>query len=299
MKKLIVRVKAYFSLYRRLVLIREYIPNGFYYFRKNGYRKGIKMPLFFVISLKKAKFVLDPHFISIVETKFSNKITFVSNNYVLSYFKEPKKFSNSVNNYKQYKNLIGYKINPILDINYSKRFIITAFINGVEGDINKKIEALFEWNSRSKTKTMNYNYNKNIMDAFNDLKIDNIISYIQHGDFRSTNSLIEENVNKLICIDCDDLGYYPALFDFFWLVAWKPNCFHEFLNGKFDHNINKVLNLSGGGINSKDKDKYLAAFIVCAKYFGMGHHLGVDVIKIIPNKYLLSKKALNYITLNK
>ena len=297
MRLFITRIKAYFSLYKRLFLIRQYIPSGFFSFRKNTFSKRIAMPLFFVFSFSKNKLTpLDYQAISIVETKFSNKITFVSNSFVLSFFKDKKKFLNSISDYNAYSRLLSYNFNPIVYIDFRKRFVITPFIDGVEGDISTKIFTLFEWNYQAETRITNFNYGERIQKAFEYLGINDVVSYVQHGDFRTANSLIDNKTNTLFCIDCDDINFYPALFDFFWLIAWFPNYFFNFFDDKYDNQIKQILNIEK--ITYQDKDKYLAAFIICAHFFGKGHHLSTDVIKNIPDEYVLSKKAITYTSSN-
>lgn len=245
---------------------------------------------------KYKKTPLDPLAISIVETKFSNKITFISSSFVLSFFKDKNNFLNSVSNYNLYSCLLTYNFNPIVRIDFKNKFIITPFIDGFEGDINIKIVALLKWNNQTKTRITNFNYGARIQRAFEYLGINDIVSYVQHGDFRSTNSLIGSKTNFLICIDCDDINYYPALFDFFWLIARYPNHFLDYFDDKYDDEIKQILNIET--ITNQDKDKYLAAFIVCAKFFEKGHHLSAEVIKCIPDEYALSKKATTYISSN-
>ena len=81
---------------------------------------------------------------------------------------------------------------------------------------------------------------------------------------------------------------------FFLANCLAPNKINKFIDGVYDDKIRLILHEPA--ITYKNKDKYLAVYIICAKYIRLGHHLGDAVKNLIPNKYIMSKQALDYVS---
>lgn len=97
---------------------------------------------------------------------------------------------------------------------------------------------------------------------------DDDIYVFQHGDFQRIN-ILWLDMNKFICIDLDDIGYYPILYDLIKYLYSAKYTKKEIIN-ILNENKTSIVNIykKCGIINNEDYliDKIIKDYLYCGKH---------------------------------
>ena len=110
------------------------------------------------------------------------------------------------------------------------------------------------------------------------------VFYTQHGDAYDRNVLFTKN--GPVFIDLDDIGLYPAFFDFFRFAITDISILKSFLNGKYNDYFCRVLGINDDSHLEKYKDYYFALFIIL-----FPNIIEEEIIKLFPQNYIFTKTA--------
>ena len=124
------------------------------------------------------------------------------------------------------------------------------------------------------------------MELLKKIGLNDIVSYVQHGDLTATNVLLKNGGYSLI--DFDTIGIRPALYDFFRLLLDTKKGFIYYINGYFDEEIKSVLSVSEDNKTNIEsiKDKYLACFYVFSGWDKS------KISRIVPSNYFYTNKII-------
>lgn len=284
--KTISKIKYGFSV---LVYIRKaarHLENGLYRYDHGTIIKvnhfGIR-PFVFVFSFRKdAVRVYDE--CHIIFGGWSRKVIFIFTDIVLSFYKNRKKYLGVRNNMEKYLSLCNYPKCKYLSFDDKKRTIISSKEKGQAANdhcaarLAKSIIRLNRHAEKSYTSICEEG-----------IRIDNILTYIQHGDASRSNILVDGD--EYCFIDFDTINHYPALFDFFRLLLDVDEGLDQFITGSFDHELKQFFEQENIDYSDLEKDKYLACFFLTNKAW-------VKRIKKekLPRIYRLSLKVLGRIS---
>ena len=214
------------------------------------------------------------------------------NDIVVSYY--PKNHISWIQNIKTYIAECNYPRCNFETINLNQRYIVCSLSNGKVSynpcNILKFCKDLLNFNIKAK-QIKNYMYNDSMRNRLKKYNIDDIISYVQHGDVSACNILWDKSQYELI--DFDLIGIYPALYDFFTCLTYESIGLFGlpcFIKGYFDIELIKLFNVSATKIE-QIKDSYLAIFLIFRQ---SRLKCNISVLKkFVPDSYFTCWSVIN------
>lgn len=279
------KITLYFKVYRYLLLLAPYFENGFYSLCKNGksfYIKKGARPMFLLFCARKKDSVVSAARLLITYTE--RKFIFFAGDRCFAFYDKKSNWKKCFSNMQAFASKISYPVNTYIELNAKHRLKIDRFISSAKQLSNKSYcTLLLELGARAEKIA---DYHDDRYPPFADKP--NTLSYIQHGDANIGNALTV-NGNPVF-IDLDDINIYPALFDYFRFIITEKPLLQDFIAGKHDREIARVLNIS---TTNKDelnaqKDYYFSLFI-CIFPNSIG-----ELINCFPKNYEKTLKAYHY-----
>lgn len=271
----------WFEIQKCLLVLSKYLENGFYNIRKEGkvliIEKG--RPLFLVFSLHKLS---NYSHCKMITTHFEGKYVFHVGDNVYSFYAKKSPWKKYFQNMEEHLDEFSYPFNRVYSLDYKNRMKIEPFIEHSDS-FNMTHEEygvyLLELGVFAKKKLITKSYFPKNSDILKEA-----VFYTQHGDAYDRNVLFTKN--GPVFIDLDDIGLYPAFFDFFRFAITDISILKSFLNGKYNDYFCRVLALNDDSHLEKYKDYYFALFIIL-----FPNIIEEEIIKLFPQNYIFTKTA--------
>ena len=283
---------GFFQALKQLPIISNWLDNGLYIYRENNLTKiqnplSIRFPMIFIFSTKKGKRATYKK-CSIRFGDWSKKVILLFDDKVVSFYKHEDS-EKWLSNMKKYIDDCNYPRCKYFEIDEQKRISICSRENGHTSYQNLDFLAkeILRYN-KTMPKYLNHQYSKEICHRFSRFGIDNLVSYVQHGDAAKVNILSDDEGYRFI--DFDTIDIFPAFFDFFRLLLGFGGGMKLFYDGFFDQELSAVLEPCDVALSVEQKDKYLAAFLTFKEEWSRR-----IPYQDIPEEYILTKKVLQTI----
>ena len=291
-------------------VLSKYLANGVYSFRNEYIKKrAFVFPMLVICSRNKNKIIKEKscyiYFGGRWETTVAIVgelvIKFMHTKYDDIYFDNMQKYLPECNypkceyfyyNYKKRYNVsirvdgspldknaetFGYYVNEIAKYNRNAKKYYNHVYDGYElAKYNKSDGAFFSLSNKGRIQKM-----------FDQYGIDNLISYVQHGDLAHLNIL--KNGENIKVIDFDTINVFPCFYDIIRYILNMKNGLKTFFEGGFDHALSYILEGEGIKLTLQEKDKYMAAFWIIN--LNCWHHW--LTLSDVPDEYVITKKVLS------
>lgn len=273
----------WFKIQKCLIVLSNYLENGFYNIQKEGKVFIIEKggPLFFVFS---------PHKLSnyshckMITTYYEGKYIFHVGDNVYSFYAKKAPWKKYFQNMEEHLDEFSYPFNRVYSLDYKNRMKIEPFIEHSDS-FNMTHEEygvyLLELGVSAKKKLIPYY--KTFFPKSSDIPKEAVF-YTQHGDAYDRNILFTKT--GPIFIDLDDVGLYPAFFDFFRFAITDIAILKSFLNGNYNDYFCRMFETNDVSNLEKYKDYYFALFIII-----FPNIIEEEIINLFPQNYIYTKTA--------
>lgn len=245
--KRVFNIRCYFASVK---FAQRYLKTGIYLYNGNYVGKKIRGIPLVVINKKNTRTDFKIHF-----GTWNEKIVFIFDDIIVSLYTK-RRANKWFDKIKNYQNDLCYNSSKYLCFNKRGKYLVCERI--IENDpVDFMHLARYIIEANKNTKWVKEERKDELTNKFH---LDNVFSYIQHGDADKRNFFYNEKNKEFCAIDLDTINYYPALFDLLRLLLFDYE--HEglkiFLGDTLDYELNELFTCHNCVL---DKDLYLAAFI--------------------------------------